>query len=104
MTRRSYADYDQDEQASRHTSFRTAIRILRHWQEKRPDSKYVFNLVKEDLDLDNAEELYRCRNNATKCINQSLNVVGEQLGLDFSLSMHVARHTFAIVALNKGCQ
>lgn len=79
-----------------------AIRILRHWQEKRPDSKYVFNLVKEDLDLDNAEELYRCRNNATKCINQSLNVVGEQLGLDFSLSMHVARHTFAIVALNKG--
>ena len=58
--------------------------------------------MKEDLDLDNAEELYRCRNNATKCINQSLNVVGEQLGLDFSLSMHVARHTFAIVALNKG--
>ena len=79
-----------------------AIRILRHWQQKRPDSKFVFDLVKEDLDLDDAEALYRSRNNATRCINQSLNVVGEKIGLNFSLTMHVARHTFAIVALNKG--
>ena len=79
-----------------------AIQILRHWQSKRPNSKFVFDLVKEDLDLDDAEELYRWRNNATRCINQSLNVVGEQLGFNLSLSMHVARHTFAILALNKG--
>ena len=79
-----------------------AIRILRHWQEKRPDSKFVFDLVKEDLELDDAEALYKARNNATRCINQSLNVAGEKIGLNFSLTMHVARHTFAIVALNKG--
>ncbi|MDO4992031.1 MAG: tyrosine-type recombinase/integrase, partial [Prevotellaceae bacterium] len=42
------------------------------------------------------------RNNATKCINQSLIVVGEQLGLDFHLTAHVARHTFAVQSLNKG--
>ena len=56
-----------------------AISILRQWQEKREGCKYVFNLVKEELDLDDAEALYKARNNATKCINQSLVVVGEQI-------------------------
>lgn len=79
-----------------------AISILRQWQEKREGCKYVFNLVKEELDLDDAEALYKARNNATKCINQSLVVVGEQIGLPFYLSMHVARHSFAVFALNKG--
>ncbi|MBD5348634.1 MAG: site-specific integrase [Bacteroides sp.] len=79
-----------------------AIEILKKWKDKRPDSKYVFDLVKDDLDIDNDERLYRARNSATKCINQSLNVVGEKLNLKFSLTMHVARHTFAVLALNKG--
>ena len=79
-----------------------ALRILRQWQEKRDGCRYVFNLVKDDLNLDDAEALYKARNNATKCINQSLVVVGESIGLPFILSMHVARHTFAVFALNKG--
>ena len=79
-----------------------ALHILRQWQAKREGCRYVFNLVKESLNLDDAEALYKARNNATKCINQSLAVVGEQIGLSFSLSMHVARHTFAVFALNKG--
>ena len=79
-----------------------AMHILHRWQEKRAGCRYVFNLVKEDLDLDDAEALYKARNNATKCINQSLAVVGEQIGLPFSLSMHAARHSFAVFALNKG--
>ena len=37
-----------------------------------------------------------------KCINQSLVVAGEQIGLPFSLSMQAARHSFAVFALNKG--
>lgn len=80
----------------------TAIDILREWQMKRPDTKFVFNLAKDDLDIDNADALYKARNNATKCINQSLTVVGEQLKFNFPLTMHVARHTFAVFALNKG--
>ena len=79
-----------------------ALNILHRWQEKRAGCRYVFNLVKDDLDLDDAEALYKARNNATKCINQSLAVVGEQIGLPFSLSMHAARHSFAVFALNKG--
>ena len=79
-----------------------ALRILRQWQEKREGCRYVFDLVKESLNLDDAEALYKARNNATKCVNQSLVVAGEQAGLPFDLSMHVARHTFAVFALNKG--
>lgn len=62
----------------------------------------MFDLVKDDLDVDDEEALYRVRNSATKCINQSLAVVGEQLKFKFPLTMHVARHTFAVLALNKG--
>ena len=72
-----------------------ALNILHRWQEKRDGCRYVFDLVKDDLNLDDAEALYKARNNATKCINQSLAVVGEQIGLPFSLSMHVARHSFS---------
>lgn len=79
-----------------------ALRILRQWQEKRAGCRYIFNLVKEILELDDEEALYKTRNNATKCINQSLAVVGEHIGLPFNLSMHAARHTFAVFALNKG--
>jgi integrase len=79
-----------------------AIAILRKWRERRPDSRYVFDLVQDDLDMDNDDALYNARNNATRCINQSLAVVGEQLAFPFTLSMHAARHTFAVHALNKG--
>lgn len=79
-----------------------AIDILRQWQEKRYDYRFVFNLVKEDLNLDDSEALYQARTSATKCINQSLQVVGEQLQLPFPLTMHVARHSFAVHALNNG--
>lgn len=77
-----------------------AISILRQWQEKREGCKYVFNLVKEELDLDDAEALYKARNNATKCINQSLVVVGEQIGLPFNLSMHCLSHSKFFYLLN----
>ena len=79
-----------------------ALNILNKWREKRVGSRFVFDLVKDSLDLDNKEELYRARNSATKCIDQSLRVVGEQIGLPFPLTAHVARHTFAVQSLNKG--
>lgn len=79
-----------------------AIDILNNWKQKRKDSIFVFDLVKEDLDIEDDAAIYKARNNATKCINQSLTVVGENLEFKFSLTMHVARHTFAVMALNKG--
>lgn len=80
----------------------SAIEILEAWKEKNGESKFVFNLAKESLDIDDDEALYKVRNTATRSINQSLTVVGEELKLNFPLTMHVARHTFAVYALNEG--
>lgn len=48
------------------------------------------------------DKFYNARISATKCINQALKVVGDRLDIPFSLTMHKARHTFAVWALNKG--
>ena len=78
----------------------SAIAILQRWKGKSTRKRFVFDLVDDDLDLNDDDALYKARNNATKCIDQSLVVVGEQMGLPFKLTMHVARHTFAVLALN----
>lgn len=82
----------------------SAINILSKWRDRRMGCRFVFDLVKDDLNLDDDTALYRARTNATKCINQSLSVVGEQIGLPFTLTAHVARHTFAVQSLNRGMQ
>ena len=79
-----------------------AIRILKKWQHMGRRKKYVFDLVKDELSLNDAESLYKARNNATKCVNQALNVIGLKLDLPFTLSFHSSRHTFAVLALNDG--
>ena len=79
-----------------------ALRILRKWQAMGRRKKYVFDLVKDELSLNDADLLYRARNTATKCVNQSLRVVGEKLNFPFPLSFHTARHTFAVLAINDG--
>lgn len=38
-----------------------ALRILQQWQAKRDGCRYVFDLEKETLDLDDAEALYKAR-------------------------------------------
>lgn len=79
-----------------------AIEILKRWKKKCGNKRFVFGLLDDDTDLDNREALYKSRNTVTKCINQSLVVVGEKLKFNHSLTMHVARHTFAVLALNDG--
>lgn len=79
-----------------------ALRILYKWRAMGRRKKYVFDLVKDELSLNDAEALYKARNTATKCVNQALNVIGENLDFPFSLSFHASRHTFAVLALNDG--
>lgn len=79
-----------------------AREILDKWIGR--NERFVFGLLPEDFNLDDAEALYLHRNTATKCINQSLSVVGKKVGLPFDLTFHVARHTFAVQSLNNGVQ
>ena len=77
-----------------------SLEILLKWKEKRGNSKFVFDLIPDSISLADKEELHRARNSADKCVNQSLTPVGLQLGFDFHLTFHRARHSFAIHALN----
>jgi integrase len=62
--------------------------------------RFVFDLLGDNVDIANQEVLYKVRNSVDRKINQALHVVGEKIGLPFSLTFHVARHSFAINALN----
>lgn len=79
-----------------------AIEILEMWKGRH--ERFVFGLLPDDFDLDDSEPLYNNRNNITKCINQSLAVIGKRIGLPFELTFHVSRHTFAVHSLNNGMQ
>ncbi len=82
-----------------------AISILEQWQKLcrlQRREKFVFDLLPDDFNLDDTDKFYYARNNADKKMNQALNVVGEKIGLKFTLSFHAARHSFAMNALNDG--
>ena len=79
-----------------------AIAILHKWKERARREKFVFDLVQDSFNIDDTENLYYVRNSCDRKVNQSLHIVGDRIGLDFNLSFHTARHTFAILALNDG--
>ena len=79
-----------------------AIAILRKWQVMARRQRFVFDLVDDGFNIDDEAKLYYVRNSCDRKVNQSLQVVGDKLGLKFNLSFHVARHSFAINALNDG--
>ena len=79
-----------------------AIKILERWKAKNRRKKFVFDLVSDDFDINDQELLYRTRNSCNAKINQALDVVGEKMGLPFKLHFHLARHSFAVRALNDG--
>lgn len=76
-----------------------AYEILQRW-EGRYD-RFVFGLLPSDFNVDDPEELSRAINNQNRTIRQSLKGLGEKMKLPFHLSMHVARHTFAVYALQR---
>lgn len=79
-----------------------AIKILNRWKERTGDHRFVFGFLDDSFNLQNKEERKRMRLNKNRAIVTSLTTIGDKMGLPFNLGMHVARHTFAVWALNKG--
>lgn len=77
-----------------------AISILKRWYGRH--DRFVFGLLHDAFDLSDDEELKRMRLNKNRSILTSLKTLGDKIGLPFNLTMHVARHTFAVWALNRG--
>ena len=79
-----------------------ALAILKKWKEMGRRKKFVFDLVDDSFNINSEDAIYYARNNCDRKVNQSLAIVREKIGLQKKLGFHMARHTFAILALNDG--
>lgn len=66
------------------------------------NENFVFGQLDNEFNLDNEVRLKKAINSRNRVMNTSLKCMGEKMGLSFKLHFHVARHTFAVLALNKG--
>lgn len=80
----------------------SAMEILNRWKGYGRNDKFVFDLLPENYDLTDQKRLFMDRNSKDKTFNTSLNVARMTLRFEFPLTMHVARHSFAVMAINKG--
>ena len=79
-----------------------AIEILERWKQYDRSKRFVFDLLPEDFNLKDPKAMKNARLSKNRNLQQSLRSVGEKLGLRFNLTMHVARHTFAVLSIKKG--
>lgn len=79
-----------------------AMKILLRWREKGYNCRFVFDLLPENFDLTDEALLDKKRLSKNRVLGMSLNAIGLKMGLPFSLSMHIARHSFAVLALSRG--
>ena len=84
-----------------------ALKILNKWKAMNRNPRFVFDLLPADFKFDADgdrkgadKKLKFIIASKNRSIQTSLQEIGRKLELDFNLSMHVARHTFAIWALN----
>ena len=77
-----------------------ALEILGRWERKRVNERFVFDLLPSDFVFRDDGTMEKAIDNRNRAIRTTLNSVGRELGFPFPLGMHVARHTFAVKALN----
>lgn len=75
------------------------MKILERWRGR--FDNFVFGLLPDEFDLNDVETLKHTLNSRNRTMNQSLKCLGEKLKLPFNLHFHIARHTFATMALNR---
>ena len=77
-----------------------ALKILERWQARH--KVFVFGLLPENFDLNDEEELRIRRNSITATINKSLQRISEIAQIDKKVTFHMARHSWAVYALEQG--
>ena len=74
--------------------------ILARWNGRYEE--FVFGLLPSGYDLSDDADFLKVKNATDRTINQSLRSVGDKMGLPFNLHIHLGRHTYAMLSLNKG--
>lgn len=77
-----------------------AIGILERWKGRY--KVFVFGLLSDKFNLNNDEELRKRRNSVTATINTSLKRQSKFANFSKEVTFHWARHTWAVLALEKG--
>ena len=78
----------------------TSREILKRWNGRYDE--FVFGLLPSGYDLSDEAAFLKVKNAADRTINQSLQSIGDKMGLPFNLHIHLGRHTYAMMALNGG--
>ena len=79
-----------------------AMEILFRWKGYNLNSRFVFNRLPEDFDVEDDKKLFSARNAKDKGFNRILATVSRNAKLPFQVTMHVARHSFAVMSINRG--
>ena len=77
-----------------------ALEILHRWQGLH--EVFVFGLLPDDFNLKDEDKLRTRRNSITSSINKSLERITKKVGFDKKVSFHMARHSWAVTALEQG--
>lgn len=76
------------------------LQFLEKWKGR--NNVYVFDLLPENFDINDEEAVYRRRNSWNNTINTSLRALSHEMEWEQDLTFHVARHTWAVMALDGG--
>lgn len=79
-----------------------AMEILQRWKAMNRNPRFVFDLLPEDFDITDVKAIFMQRNAKDKTFNRSLLTVSMTLRLPNVATMHAARHSFAVMAINNG--
>lgn len=69
-----------------------AMDILKRWQEKNLNKRFVFSLLDSTFDTSDAALLDKKIKSKNRILQTSLNEVGNKIGLPFNLTMHNTNH------------
>ena len=61
--------------------------------------KYVFNILKIDVDEVSAQDALNAISSATTIINKKLKMIAAKVGIEKNISTHVGRHSYATALL-----
>ena len=74
-----------------------AIDILEKWKGR--NNRFVFDLLPDDFNLNDQKKLMQLRLAKNRVFQESLKTIGNKIGVNFNLTFHSARHSFAVYAI-----